>query len=75
MAQMVIVDITLTGEPSIQDMFYAVLSPNSFCGLAHLAYPTEGSKDAKEKPSIAWPAAYSLALLRQKQKPARCPRR
>jgi 2-polyprenyl-6-methoxyphenol hydroxylase-like FAD-dependent oxidoreductase len=47
MAQMVIADITLTGEPSIQDMFYAVLSQNSFCALAHLTYPTEGSKDAQ----------------------------
>ncbi len=49
MAQMVIVDITLTEEPSIQDTFYAVLSENSFCALAHLAYPTEGSKDAQGK--------------------------
>ncbi len=47
MAQMVIADITLTGEPSIQDTFYSVLSANSFCALAHLAYPTEGSKDAQ----------------------------
>ena len=72
---MVIVDITLTGEPSIQDMFYAVLSPNSFCALVHLAYPTEGSKDAKEKSSIAWPAAYPSVTVDLQQKPARCLRR
>ena len=47
MAQMVIADITLTGEPDIQDMFYAVLSQNSFCALAHVAYPAEGSNDAQ----------------------------
>jgi 2-polyprenyl-6-methoxyphenol hydroxylase-like FAD-dependent oxidoreductase len=49
MAQMVIADITFTGEPTIQDTFYAVLSPNSFCALGHLAHPTEGSKDAQGK--------------------------
>jgi hypothetical protein len=47
MAQMVIADIPLIGEPSIQETFYAVLSPDSFCALARLAYPTEGSKDAQ----------------------------
>jgi 2-polyprenyl-6-methoxyphenol hydroxylase-like FAD-dependent oxidoreductase len=46
---MVIADITFDGEPFIQDTFYAVLSPTSFCALAHLEHPTEGSKDAQGK--------------------------
>jgi 2-polyprenyl-6-methoxyphenol hydroxylase-like FAD-dependent oxidoreductase len=49
MAQMVIADITFDGEPLIQDTFYAVLSSTSFCAVAHLEHPTEGSKDAKGK--------------------------
>ncbi|KAF8503354.1 FAD/NAD-P-binding domain-containing protein [Russula emetica] len=48
MAQMVIADITLAGEPYIQDTFNAVLSPNSFCALAHLACPTESSIRSKD---------------------------
>ena len=46
---MVIADITFDGEPFIQDTFYAVLSPNNFCAIAHLEHPTEGSKDAQGK--------------------------
>jgi len=68
MAQMVIADITFTGEPSIQDTFYAVLSEKNFCALAHLAYPTEGSKIPKEKPSIAWLAAYPSATANLPQR-------
>jgi 2-polyprenyl-6-methoxyphenol hydroxylase-like FAD-dependent oxidoreductase len=47
LAQMVIADITFDGEPLIQDTFYAVLSSDSFCAVAHLEYPTHGSKDAQ----------------------------
>lgn len=46
---MIIADITFTEQPSIQDTFYGVLSANSFCALAHLAHPTEGSKDSQGK--------------------------
>jgi 2-polyprenyl-6-methoxyphenol hydroxylase-like FAD-dependent oxidoreductase len=49
LAQMVIADITFDREPFIQDTFYAVLSPNNFCAVAHLEHPTEGSKDAQGK--------------------------
>ena len=55
LAQMVIADITFDREPFIQDTFYAVLSPNNFCAVAHLEHPTEGSKDAQGK------AIYRLA--------------
>lgn len=55
LAQMVIADITFDREPFIQDTFYAVLSPNNFCAVAHLEHPTEGSKDAQGK------ATYRLA--------------
>ena len=51
LAQMVIADITFDREPTgnATEKLYAVLSPQSFCVLAHLQYATAGSKDANGK--------------------------
>jgi len=49
LAQMVIADIVFDGEPNLTDKLFAILSPESFCVLAHLQYATAGSKDVSGK--------------------------
>jgi hypothetical protein len=49
LAQIAIADITFDKNPEVPGVFYAVVSKESFCALAHLQYPMEGSKDSGGK--------------------------